>query len=737
MSKNTKIFGLVVISALFFIMQASSVSASACAGKEMTLDQYKAFKANGKTSATISVNEENGKAVAHLRNDTDCLMPVGLDTYKMYDNILSNQTLFDRAFMVVPAHTTEPVKLKANIPDCMAQIDAYLGHGWTEPNNLIAWFINQSTGTGLADAAGNFCKKTTPLVVSCFATPSTVDQGKEILWTANATGGNGTYTYSWSGDGGIAGSGKTKSKTYYTPGTKNASVTVTSGDKTKTANCSVNVVAPLVVSCVANPSTINVGGTINWTATATGGTGSYVYIWSNPGQFNGNPFPKTYTTAGAKTATVSVTSGNQTKTASCSGTVVTTPITLTVSCSASPSTVNKNETIIWSASASGGNSIYTYSWSGTDGLSGNGQSVNKNYPYTGTKNALVTVTSNNVTRTASCSATVTEDVIPLTVSCSPSSSSVKKYTGVYWNAYVSGGNGGYSYSWSGTDGLYGSGSSVYKNYSNTGSKTANVNVTSNGQSVSASCYLDVYDDYNPTYLEGSCSASPYNSQVGTNVSWNASAYGGNGNYYYSWSGTDGLYGNGQYISKSYYAPGYKTATVTISSNGQSITRTCNTNVSQVLAYTQTNDLPTLTSVYLSEVPYTGIEDNFQLLAFLLGLIGFSALLAYLFIRRKTQEVSFEQIAISSVATGDAMTDKFVCDRIVSDKQVFESVEDVAMNNKAIMSLGAIESIVKASRINCLDEREMTQKAIDSCRKDRSLNGDEWCVIGEEDIKKVI
>jgi len=749
MTKNTKIFGLILVSALFFLVQANfafSAGEPNCSGREMTLEEYKWFRDHNKTSVSITENDEMGKAVAHLINNTDCKMPVGLETYKMYDTVLNHQTLFDKVFMLVPPHTTSEVKLRANLPDCMTQADAYLGRGWTNPNNIIAWLITQSTGTGYADAAGNFCERpANPLVISCSANPNSVKVGESIVWTANASGGNGDYTYSWSGTGNLSGDTKKVSKSYANPGTKEASVTITAGNRIQTATCSATVTEnpiPLTVSCSANPSTISQNGTIVWTASATGGSGNFTYSWSGTDGLSGvaQTASKSYTYSGTKNALVTVISGSETKTANCSATVSENPVPLTVSCSANPSTINQNGTITWNANMSGGLGNYTYSWSGTDGLTGNSQSVSRSYSYIGSKTAIVTVTSGSETRTATCSATVSENYTSsLTVSCSPSSSSVRRYDGIYWNAYPSGGSGGYSYSWSGTDSLYGSGSSVYKNYFNTGTKTANVTVYSNGQSTSANCDLNVYDDYIPqnNYLEGSCSASPYNSRVGANVSWNASAYGSYGNYTYSWSGTDGLYGNGQYVSKSYNTPGYKTATVTIYSNGQSITRTCSTNVSQVLAFAETNKLATLSSVYLSEVPYTGIEDKFQLLAFLSGLIGFSALLAFLFIRRKTQEIPFEQVAIASIVTEDAMTDKFVCDRVYNDKQAFENVEDIAINGKIIISTGAIEAVVKASRMQCIDEKELTQKVIDSCRREKTPDKNEWCVIGEGDVRKII
>jgi hypothetical protein len=672
MNFNVKIMKSTIIKSLSLIVVAlaiilpyslkvdSAFAAPNCVGRNMTVEEYKWFKSHGQASVTITENDEAGKGVAHITNNTDCSMPVGLESYQMYDNILQNQTKFDSNSTVIAPHTVG-AKLKVLIPECMVQIDAYLGAGWElGSNNTIAWLIaNQVSGTGLHDVSGNYCKRPTALIVSCSATPSSVNEGESIKWNVQASGGDGEYTYDWSGTDGLSGTNKNINKIYQTSGTKNASVTVKSGSRTKVANCTAevrDVVSPLSISCSSNPSTVGQNGTIRWTANASGGDGNY-----------------------------------------------------------------------------------SYSWSGTDDLSGTGESISKSYQFIGTKSATVTVTSGSRTRTTNCSAEVVDRPSQLNVSCSPSSSSVRKNDSVYWYASVSGGNGNYSYSWSGTDGLYGSGSSLYKSYSYTGNKNATVVVTSNGYSVAASCNLNVFEDYTPnTYLEGSCSATPYNGQVGTNISWTANAYGGTGNYYYSWSGTDGLYGSGSYMTKNYYTPGYKTATVTITSGGLSITRTCSTNIGQVLAYTETNNLPTLTSVYLSDIPYTGIEDKFQVLAFVLGLIGFSALIAYFFIRRKMEDtMPVESVAAVTAVSEDLMTDKFVCDRVVTDKQASENVEDIAMNSKTVLSSDAIGTIVKAARMNCSDEKEIAQKVIVACRKDKNQADGEWCVIGEEDVRKII
>lgn len=93
--------------------------------------------------------------------------------------------------------------------------------------------------------------------------------------------------------------------------------------------------------------------------------------------------------------------------------------------------------------------------------------------------------------------------------------------------------------------------------------------------------------YNPTYtgttytwtsLAGACSVLPSTVYTGTVVNWNASATGGNGYFTYSWNGTDNLVSTDKNPTKIYYTSGTKTGTVTITSNGSSITKQCTVNV---------------------------------------------------------------------------------------------------------------------------------------------------------------
>lgn len=100
----------------------------------------------------------------------------------------------------------------------------------------------------------------------------------------------------------------------------------------------------------------------------------------------------------------------------------------------------------------------------------------------------------------------------------------------------------------------------------------------------------VYDDYDnrhrdhnpPSYyppvyepLGVSCYSSVTEAYVGDIVVWNASVYGGNGNYYVTWSGSNGFSSTGSSATIRYNSGGSKTASVTVRSGNQTISKNCN------------------------------------------------------------------------------------------------------------------------------------------------------------------
>ena len=99
------------------------------------------------------------------------------------------------------------------------------------------------------------------------------------------------------------------------------------------------------------------------------------------------------------------------------------------------------------------------------------------------------VTESNYGNNCSGWSTVTVSP-PVSGSCSvspASGQSISPQTLFTWSAYPTGGDGNYTYAWSGTDGLTGSNSSASMTYSTSGTKTGSVQITSAGQTATISC----------------------------------------------------------------------------------------------------------------------------------------------------------------------------------------------------------------------------------------------------------
>ncbi len=310
--------------------------------------------------------------------------------------------------------------------------------------------------------------------------------------------------------------------------------------------------------------------------------------------------------------------------------------TLNGSCSVSPNSINSGGYLNWTASASGGNSSYSYSWTGTDGLYGNSSYVSKPYSTAGTKTGTVTITSGTQSISRDCSAIVTTVVNNnLSVSCNVGPSTADVDEDVDWSASAYGGTGSYSYDWSGTDSLSGSRSNITWSYNDAGTKRGIVTVTSGGESASASCTTRVVEEQSYNDLNVSCYASPSYAQTGSRVNWYANVYGGDGDYDYDWTGTDGLDSSSRSPSMTYYNIGNKRATVRVEDgSGRSESTTCYANVNSVLAYTEGYQPPMASAVYLSQIPYTGVKDNLSLAIFIGLLSLFSVWISYIIISFK-------------------------------------------------------------------------------------------------------
>ena len=171
-------------------------------------------------------------------------------------------------------------------------------------------------------------------------------------------------------------------------------------------------------------------------------------------------------------------------------------------CTINPNNVSVNQDVTLTANGTGGNGNYTYSWSGSDGLYSNSQTFTGRFSSYGSKTATVNIQSGNqsITRTCSVNVQTNQNINNnLSAYCTANPAVAAIGQAVTWTVYPTGGNNyngnynnnAYTYYWSGTDGLTGYGQTVNGTYSSAGTKTANVNVTSNGQTINVSCNMNV------------------------------------------------------------------------------------------------------------------------------------------------------------------------------------------------------------------------------------------------------
>jgi hypothetical protein len=323
---------------------------------------------------------------------------------------------------------------------------------------------------------------------------------------------------------------------------------------------------------------------------------------------------------------------------------------------------------------------------------------------------------------------LTDDILGI----DPENDSNNDGDGYYYDDYCSYGCD-YDYTYNGnygvSNGSYHNGN--YENYHQYFTNGGNYTVTNGSYGGGSSYYYN--NDNNYGQLNGSCSAGVSNSQVGGTVTWTATATGGNGFYNYYWTGDEGISSNGQYVTKVYTYNGAKNATVTITSNGQSITRSCSITVesgNQVLSYVKTNNIPLTASVLLSDVPYTGAGDWIKVASFILGLVLWSLFITYFILRRKYENqlvpVSVSENSEKELDNGSKVFNDFY-KAIEKEKKEIESVEDYARMNKVLLSNEAVIKVVKLSKLGRANATDIIRK----------MSGNDWVSIGEGEVEKYI
>jgi hypothetical protein len=404
-------------------------------------------------------------------------------------------------------------------------------------------------------------------IVSCSANPTSVITGTSTQISVKALSPEGLpLTYSYSATAGSLIS-KGKSATLDTLGVS-GSITVTckvadtagnTASATTTLAVQATSSAPPTVSCLANPSAITEGGTVNITTEASSPEDRpLTYSWSaSAGTIYGTDSDKaTLFTTDVPPGTITVTcrvADDQGRTASATTNVTVTASASappTISCLANPSTVTPGGSVAITAVASSpeGRPL-TYSWSASSGtISGIGNTATLNT--TGAVAGTITVTckvADNQGLTASATTTVTVNTSlpqPPTIGCSANPSTITLGSSVAITAVASSPEGRpLTYSWSASSGtISGIGNTATLN--TTGAVAGTITVTcrvadDQGRTASATTNVTVTapTSMSPTIT---CSANPSSITLDGSVAIASVASSPEGRpLTYSWSASSG------------------------------------------------------------------------------------------------------------------------------------------------------------------------------------------------------
>lgn len=160
-----------------------------------------------------------------------------------------------------------------------------------------------------------------PVDLSCSVSPGSALTGQSVTWSASASGGSGGYSYSWSGTDSLSGSGSSVSKSYASPGTKSATITVTSGGQWNSKTCTVPVTEPMpTASLSVSPKSVAYGGssTLTWSSTNAS-------ICTGTNFKTGNATSGSVTVSATQSTTYTVYCSNSSYTASASDTLTVGP----------------------------------------------------------------------------------------------------------------------------------------------------------------------------------------------------------------------------------------------------------------------------------------------------------------------------------------------------------------------------------------------------------------------------
>ena len=356
--------------------------------------------------------------------------------------------------------------------------------------------LNVTDASGLKASSSQSVSIASAPAVMYSLSPTSPEATSPVIFTANATGGVGTFTYSWTfGDSGTS-SSNPATHTYTNSGSFTVTVTATDANGGKeTSSQTINVAISLAVTFTHSPSSSIVNQPATFTATVSGGVGTAKFSWNfgDGASSTADSTTHAYTTPGS--FRVNVTATDSDGVGATSSQTITVIAPLSTSFSYSPPSPQLGQQVIFTASASSGSTPYSFNWSFGDGSTGVGSSVTHAYSSVGDFTAVLTVNDSGVpNQTASSQRTVTVSPLQLAASFTYSPSLPQAGQQITFAALGSGGTAPYSFFWTFGDSSNATGSTAAHTYSSTGNFSVTLTIKDSGspqQTATSSTAMDV------------------------------------------------------------------------------------------------------------------------------------------------------------------------------------------------------------------------------------------------------
>src|SRR3989441_617944 len=446
---------------------------------------------------------------------------------------------------------TSPYSFSWNFGDSQTATGSSVSHGYSTAGTFSVVLTVKDAGIPQQTSTSQHSITVTnpPTLTAGFTyNPSSPQAGQLVTFTASAGGGTAPYSYSWTLGDGSAATGSTVTHTYSSSGTFNIVLNVKdsgSTQQTTTSQRSVTVSSPApsppTSSFTYSPSSPNVGQTVSFSASASGGTLPYRYSW-NFGDSStgvGATVAHSYSSAGTFMVTLTVTDGGSPQQGSNSQhslTVVSPPPALSAGFSYSPTSPQAGQTITFTGSASGGTTPYTYSWNFGDSSTGSGVSTTHTYQAAGKYSVVLSVRdAGGQTTSATQTITVANPPPALTTSFTYAPASPETGQQVSFTASASGGTSPYTFSWTFGDGSAASSNPTTNAYSSSGSFTVTV-IATDANGLTASSSQTITAAATPAV---SFTFTPATSEATSPVTFTAKTSGGRGSFAFSWIFGDG------------------------------------------------------------------------------------------------------------------------------------------------------------------------------------------------------